>query len=122
MSLVGCARLIEGCAALTSGVFTNPRQERLLFREFDAMAKRLSAGCALLVLLLLATARAGVAVTRFDTAEIVLRSTSSYNANSGTPNPFTAVDLTARVTAPSGRIYTIDGFFDGDGNGGSVGN
>ena len=86
------------------------------------MAKRLSAGCALLVLLLLATARAGVAVTRFDTAEIVLRSTSSFNANSGTPNPFTAVDLTARVTAPSGRVYTIDGFFDGDGNGGSVGN
>jgi hypothetical protein len=86
------------------------------------MAKRLSAGCALLVLLLLATARAGVAVTRFDTAEIVLRSTSSFNANSGTPNPFTAVDLTARVTAPSGRVYTIDGFFDGDGSGGSAGN
>jgi hypothetical protein len=86
------------------------------------MAKRLSAGCALLVLLLLATARAGVAVTRFDTAEIVLRSTSSFNANSGTPNPFTAVDLTARVTAPSGRAYTVDGFFDGDGNGGAIGN
>ncbi|HEX2644715.1 MAG TPA: DUF5060 domain-containing protein, partial [Thermoanaerobaculia bacterium] len=62
------------------------------------------------------------AVPRFDTAEIVLRSASSFNGNSGTPNPFTSVDLQARVTAPSGRAYTVDGFFDGDGASGAVGN
>jgi hypothetical protein len=62
------------------------------------------------------------AVTRFDTQEIVLRSASSYNANSGTPNPFTDVDVTARVTSPSGRAYTVNGFFDGDGWGGAIGN
>lgn len=71
---------------------------------------------------LLANARAGGAVARFDTAEIVLRSTSSFNASQGTPNPFTSVDLTARVTAPSGRAYTVAGFFDGDGGSGAIGN
>lgn len=86
------------------------------------MANRLFASFLLLGTLGLATARAGEAVTRFDTAEIVLRSASSFNAASGTPNPFTAVDLAARVTAPSGRVYTVDGFFDGDGAAGSVGN
>jgi hypothetical protein len=70
----------------------------------------------------LATARAGRAVVRFDTAEIVLRSASSFNGSTGTPNPFTTVDLTARVTAPSGRAYTVSGFFDGDGAASAVGN
>lgn len=70
----------------------------------------------------LALAPRAEAVSRFDTAEILLRSASSYNANSGTPNPFTAVDLTARVTSPSGRAFTVNGFFDGDGAGGAIGN
>jgi hypothetical protein len=60
------------------------------------------------------------AVLRFDTAEIVLRSTAVWDG-SGSPNPFTDVDLTAQVTSPSGKSYTADGFFDGDGQGGQVG-
>jgi hypothetical protein len=86
------------------------------------MAKKFFAHAVLMLVLALATARAGTAVARFDTAEVILRSTASFNANSGTPNPFTTVDLTARVTAPSGRVYTVDGFFDGDGAGGAIGN
>lgn len=70
----------------------------------------------------LAVPQVGQAVSRFDTAEIVLRSTSSFNGTSGTPNPFTSVDLQARVTSPSGRVYNVFGFFDGDGAGGAVGN
>ncbi|HKV06918.1 MAG TPA: DUF5060 domain-containing protein [Thermoanaerobaculia bacterium] len=86
------------------------------------MARSLFVCLALVGSLALATPRAGLAVSRFDTAEILLRSASSYNANSGTPNPFTAVDLTARVTSPSGRVFTVNGFFDGDGAGGAIGN
>lgn len=70
----------------------------------------------------LAAAAAGAAVPKYGTAEIVLRSTNTYNAASGTPNPFIDVDLTARVTAPSGKVYNARGFFDGDGAGGAVGN
>lgn len=61
------------------------------------------------------------AVLRFDTAEIVLQSTAVYDGSQGTPNPFTDVQLTAQVTAPSGRKVTVDGFFDGDGAGGQSG-
>lgn len=86
------------------------------------MAKRFFATCILMGALTLAAPRAGEAVIRFDTQEIVLRSASSFNANSGTPNPFTAVDLTARVVSPSGRIYNVNGFFDGDGYAGAIGN
>jgi hypothetical protein len=40
----------------------------------------------------------------------------------GTPtNPFTDTTLTATVTAPDGRVLTVDGFHDGDGKGGQVG-
>ncbi|HKI02916.1 MAG TPA: DUF5060 domain-containing protein [Thermoanaerobaculia bacterium] len=86
------------------------------------MAKRIFVFVLFVGTLAIATSRAGGAVSRFDTAEIVLRSTSSFNASAGTPNPFTAVDLTARVTAPSGRAYTVNGFFDGDGASGTTGN
>ena len=51
--------------------------------------------------------RVEAAVLRFDTAEIVLHSAVAYD------NPFTDVQLTAQVTAPSGRKLTLDGFFDG---------
>ena len=86
------------------------------------MAKSFCATCILTAALMFATARTGAAVARFDTQEIVLRSASSFNANSGTPNPFTAVDLTARVVSPSGRVYNVNGFFDGDGAAGAIGN
>jgi hypothetical protein len=86
------------------------------------MAKRFFTFLVLVGTLALANARAGGAVARFDTAEIVLRSAASFNASQGTPNPFTAVELTARVTSPSGRVYTVPGFFDGDGAGGTIGN
>lgn len=62
------------------------------------------------------------AVLRFDTFEIVLRSAAVYDGSQGTPNPFTEVQLTAQVTAPGGKVYTVPGFFDGDGAGGQSGN
>jgi hypothetical protein len=61
------------------------------------------------------------AVSRFDTAEVVVRSNPTYNGSQGTPNPFTDVDLTADVTSPSGRTYSVPGFFDGDGQGSATG-
>lgn len=70
---------------------------------------------------LFALAARSEAVLRFDTAEIVLESSAVYDGSQGTPNPFTDVQLTAQVTAPSGRKVTVDGFFDGDGTGGEGG-
>ncbi|HYG61664.1 MAG TPA: DUF5060 domain-containing protein, partial [Thermoanaerobaculia bacterium] len=61
------------------------------------------------------------AVPRFGTAEVVLRASQTFDSRQGSPNPFD-VTLTATVTAPSGKIYQADGFFDGDGAGGPVGN
>lgn len=66
--------------------------------------------------------RMEAAVLRFDTAEIVLHSAASYDGSQGAPNPFTDVQLTAQVTAPSGHRVTVGGFFDGDGEGGQAGN
>ena len=60
------------------------------------------------------------AVLRFDTADVVLRSSQTFDSRSGT-NPFTSVTLSARVTSPTGKIYTVRGFFDGDGAGGPSG-
>lgn len=74
------------------------------------------------VLLLLLPFSIGHAVARFDTAEVVLRADRTFNGSSGTPNPFTDVTLTAQVTSPGGKVYTVDGFFDGDGAGGQNGN
>jgi hypothetical protein len=64
---------------------------------------------------------AEASVLRYDTAEVVLHAASSYDANQGSPNPFTDIDLTLAVTAPDGRHFTVDGFFDGDGGGGPAG-
>jgi hypothetical protein len=58
---------------------------------------------------------------RFDTAEVVLHSAAVYDGGQGSPNPFTDVALTADVTAPGGRTFTVDGFYDGDGAGGQSG-
>ncbi len=70
---------------------------------------------------LLALASAAHAVPRYGTAEVALTSAASYNASSGSPNPFDLA-FTAQVTAPSGRKYTVPGFFDGNGAGGAIGN
>jgi len=65
--------------------------------------------------------RAQITVPRFDTADVVLHSAASYDGAHGTsPNPFDLA-VTATVTAPDGRQFTVPGFFDGDGNGGEVG-
>lgn len=84
------------------------------------MARTVLSSVLLLSLLLLGSASAQ-AVLCYDTAEIVLNSTSSYNATSGTPNPFD-LSLVTQVTAPSGRKVSVTGFFDGNGSGGAIGN
>jgi hypothetical protein len=61
------------------------------------------------------------AVPKYDTAEVVLHSSQVFDGISGTPNPFTTVVLTLSVTGPDGQAFQVDGFFDGDGNGGAVG-
>jgi uncharacterized protein DUF5060/collagenase-like protein with putative collagen-binding domain len=89
------------------------------------MAKTLFRSALPLAALTLAFALAfpspSAALARFDTAEIALRSTAFYSAAQGSPNPFDLA-VTAIVTSPSGRRFNVDGFFDGDGAGGSVGN
>lgn len=85
------------------------------------MARRWFPASLAVLLALAAVQIAEASVLRFDTAEIVLHSVPFYNASQGTPNPFD-LTVTANVTSPSGRHYTVDGFFDGDGLGGSVGN
>ncbi len=69
----------------------------------------------------LACGAAAASVLKYDTAEVVLHSSATYDGISGTPNPFTSVTLTLNVTAPDGRSFQVDGFFDGDGNSGAVG-
>jgi hypothetical protein len=97
----------EGISRQKSGVGVTARQSLRVF---------------LLVVLALAGAvPAGAAVPRFDTAEVVLHAAAPYDGAQGSPNPFTDVELTAEVTAPGGRRFTVDGFFDGDGAGGQSG-
>lgn len=74
-----------------------------------------------IVLGILLASSARAAAPLYDTAEIVLHSAQPYDGSSGTPNPFTAVVLTVAVTAPDGRTFQVDGFFDGNGSGGAVG-
>lgn len=64
---------------------------------------------------------ADAAVPRFETAEIALQASRTFDSRQGLPNPFLDVDLAAQVTSPSGRIYTVPGFFDGDGLTGNIG-
>lgn len=61
-------------------------------------------------------------VLRYDTTDVVLHSGQSFDSRAGSPNPFIDVTLGAQVTAPSGKVYTVDGFFDGNGSGGPAGN
>jgi hypothetical protein len=84
------------------------------------MAKRVLSTVFLVGVLALANA-AQAATPCYGTAEVALTSAASYNASSGSPNPFD-LTFTALVTAPSGRKYTVPGFFDGNGAGASIGN
>ncbi len=63
----------------------------------------------------------GPEVARYDTFEVVLQAAGVYDGTGGSPNPFTDVDVRATVTAPDGRTFEVEGFFDGDGAGGNVG-
>src|ERR1044071_9230994 len=101
------------------GVLTNPAFSAAVCVG-DAMATFFRSAV-LVGSLALALSLPTSAVTRFDTAEIALRSTAFYSASQGNPNPFDLV-LSADVTSPSGRRFVVDGFFDGDGVGGLVGN
>ncbi|HWM93176.1 MAG TPA: DUF5060 domain-containing protein [Thermoanaerobaculia bacterium] len=83
------------------------------------MAKRVLSTVFLLGVLALASA--AHAIPCYGTAEVALTSAASYNASSGSPNPFD-FNFSAAVTAPSGRRYTVPGFFDGNGAGGAIGN
>lgn len=85
------------------------------------MAKRALSTAILAVLFALANAASAHAVPCYGTAEVALTSTSSYNANQGSPNPFD-FNFTAQVTSPTGRRSTATGFFDGNGSGGAIGN
>ncbi|MFP5368125.1 MAG: DUF5060 domain-containing protein [Actinomycetes bacterium] len=88
------------------------------------MAKRVLSTVYLAVLLAavsVSSANAQLTQVAYGTAEVALTSASSYNANTGTPNPFD-LDVTAQVTSPSGRRFNVPGFFDGNGAGGSIGN
>ncbi len=60
-------------------------------------------------------------VPRHGTAEIVLHAAQNYNGAAGTPNPFTDVTLLLQVTSPTGRSIPVEGFFNGDGLGGALG-
>src|ERR1700750_1565262 len=57
-----------------------------------------------------------ITVPRHGTAEIVLTATSSYDGAAGEPDPFD-LEVTAQVVSPSGKRYSVPGFFDGDGEG-----
>jgi hypothetical protein len=83
------------------------------------MKKRLTISFTLGIAMLTCTV-SGRAVPLHGTEEIVLRSSAAYDGERGTPNPF-EVELIALVTAPSGRRYSVPGFFDGDGEGGAAG-
>jgi Domain of unknown function (DUF5060)/Putative collagen-binding domain of a collagenase len=85
------------------------------------MSKRVLSTVFLVGVLALASAAQVAAVPCYGTAEVALTSAASYNASSGSPNPFD-YNFTATVTAPSGRKYTVPGFFDGNGAGGAIGN
>jgi Domain of unknown function (DUF5060)/Putative collagen-binding domain of a collagenase len=88
------------------------------------MAKRqilLSLAPALFLAALLVPRPSSAAVPRFGTMDVTVLAGQSIDGAKGSPNPFTDITLTAAVTAPSGKQYTVTGFFDGDGQGGMAG-
>ncbi len=74
----------------------------------------------LLVAMLTTGGVAGQAVPLYGTEGIVLRSSTAYDGLRGESNPFD-LDLVAQVISPSGKRYSVPGFFDGDGEGGPAG-
>ena len=56
-----------------------------------------------------------VSAGRYETVELV------FNASVSPSNPFETYLLKLKVTDPGGKVYTIDGFYDGNGNGGQSG-
>lgn len=75
---------------------------------------------ALLAGILTSGAAADQVVPLYGTEGIVLRSSMAYDGLHGEPNPFD-LELVAQVVSPSGKRYSIPGFFDGDGEGGPAG-
>ena len=63
----------------------------------------------------------GDLVPLYGTAEVVLHAGATFDGAAGSPNPFTDVTLVADVVGPGGAAIEVEGFFDGDGAGGSVG-
>lgn len=76
---------------------------------------------AFLLVILVFTVSGASSAALFDTTDVVLHSSQSFDSRSGSPNPFD-INLTATVTSPSGRVHLVRGFFDGDGSGGPAGN
>lgn len=71
---------------------------------------------AALLVALVAPAVAGATdVERHKTLELV------FTAATSPSNPFATVLLKIEVTDPAGRVFTVEGFYDGDGNGGQNG-
>lgn len=46
----------------------------------------------------------------------------SFSEDSSNPNPFLALRLQGNFRSPDGRLFSVPGFFDGDGQGGATGN
>ncbi|MCK4347823.1 MAG: DUF5060 domain-containing protein, partial [Thermoplasmatales archaeon] len=61
-------------------------------------------------------AACSIEVEKWNMYEIELNTTISYS------NPFTEVNLSATFTSQKGRQLKVDGFYDGDGQGGQDGN
>ncbi|MBU1701958.1 MAG: DUF5060 domain-containing protein [Candidatus Eisenbacteria bacterium] len=59
-------------------------------------------------------------VPRYGTVDIILHSEKEFKAK-GDISPFTDINVQAVVWTPGGRRFHVDGFFDGDGAGGSNG-
>lgn len=55
-------------------------------------------------------------IPKWGMGEVTLQSQATFS------NPFTDVQVTGVFTSPSGKTFTVDGFFDGDGKGGQAGN
>jgi hypothetical protein len=60
-------------------------------------------------------------VARYDVAEVALLAGTDFDPRSGSPSPFDDVRLEARVQAPDGRSFQVEGFFAGDALGGLAG-
>jgi len=60
-------------------------------------------------------------IKRFDTDDITFLSDDTYDVFTPWFNPFTEIQIRLELTSPSGREFSVPGFFDGDGDGGMRG-